>query len=87
VERLVDGDRTPCLSLARLALAVFWVVTPVEELPVGLRLVDGDGKLVPTREENEREARRAEGRRAEAEGRKAAEARVRELEEELRRRG
>jgi Uma2 family endonuclease len=88
VERLVEGDRTPCLSLARLALAVLWVVTPVEELPVGLRLVDGDGKLVPTREENEREARRAEaeGRRAEAEGRKAAEARVRELEEELRRR-
>jgi Uma2 family endonuclease len=68
VERLLEGDRTPCLTLG-----LNWAVHPVEEAPVGLRLVDDEGRLLEAPEE------------AEARGRKAAEARVRELEEELRR--
>jgi Uma2 family endonuclease len=69
VERVVADDRTPCLTLG-LALSVH----SVEGVP-GLRLVDDEGRLLPTREEA------AEARYS------SAAARVRELEEELRRRG
>ncbi len=54
-------DRTTCVTLN-----LGWVVTPIAEEPVGLRLERANGELVVTAHE-------------------AAEARVRELEEELRR--
>jgi Uma2 family endonuclease len=66
VERVVTGDTTPCLTLG-----LDWVVHPVEAIPVGLRLRDREGKLVPTREEA------AQARE------EAAQARIRELEAEL----
>ena len=69
VERLVVGDRTPCDTLG-----LVWRVLPVESEPVGLRLVDGEGRLLEVREENEAKARAK------------AEARVQELEAELARR-
>jgi Uma2 family endonuclease len=68
VERIIGDDRTPCLTLG-----LNWVVCPVEEEPVGLRLVDDEGRLLDVPEE------------AEARARAAAESRVRELEEQLRR--
>ena len=61
VERVVTFDRTTCVTLN-----LGWVVTPIAEEPVGLRLERANGELVETAHE-------------------AAEARVRELEEELRR--
>jgi hypothetical protein len=75
VERAVAGDETPCLTLG-----VSWVVRPVEDAPVGLRLIDGEGRLLEVPEEAAERAREAE-----AKGRAVAEERVRELEEELRR--
>ena len=90
VERQIVGDSTPCLSLG-----LIWVVRPVEDQGVGLRLADDAGRLLETREEAESRGRaeeatgRAEEAKARAEEAKAradAEARVRELEEELRRR-
>ena len=71
VERVVTDDKTPCLTLG-----VTLLVGPVEQYAVGLRLArDADGRdLVLTD---------AEGRRAEAEGRKQAEERIAELEKEL----
>jgi Uma2 family endonuclease len=70
VERRVTGDRTPCI-----VLGLDWVVCPVRASVLGLRLADGEGRLIETRDEA-----------AEARGRAAAEARIRELEEELGRR-
>ncbi len=75
VERVVVADRTTSVTLN-----LGWVVTPVAEEPVGLRLERPDGQLVETAYEAETRARDAEART-----REAAEARVRELEEELRR--
>jgi hypothetical protein len=76
VERRVEGDRTACVVLDH-----HWTVCPVAGQPVGLRLVDDDGRLLETAEEAETKAR------AEADARAAAaEARVRELEAELARR-
>jgi Uma2 family endonuclease len=69
VERQIGGERTPCLTLG-----LGWCVCPVAGEPVGLRLADGAGELLETREEKE------------ARGRAEAEARVRELEAELARR-
>jgi Putative restriction endonuclease len=66
VERLVATDSTPCGTLG-----LVWRVLPVEGEPVGLRLVDDQGRVLEVREEFE------------ARGRAAAEARVRELEAEL----
>ncbi len=89
VERENDGDRTPCLTLG-----LHWIVQSVESEPVGLRLVGDDGELVLAPEESEAKARaeeakaRAEEAKAhaeEAKARAAAEARVRVLEEEVRR--
>jgi Uma2 family endonuclease len=75
VERIVANDTTPCATLS-----LGWVVAPVGAEPVGLRLVGEDGRLVPSAHEAEVHAREAEAR-----AREAAEARVLELEEELRR--
>ncbi len=55
-------------------LGSHWVVRPVDLVPAGLRLADDSGALLRTATEEEAEARLA------------AEARIRELEEELRRR-
>jgi Uma2 family endonuclease len=77
VERTVEGDTTPCV-----VLALHWVVRPVDTLPVGLRLADDEGNVVAARDEALDAARIAETER-----RIMAEARIRELEEELRRRG
>ena len=49
VERQVEGDSTPCLTLD-----CTWVVMPVGPEPVGLRLLDADGALVLNGEETER---------------------------------
>jgi Uma2 family endonuclease len=75
VEREIGADRTPCLTLG-----LSWVVCPVESEPVGLRLANDAGQLLEVPEEAQ-----ARGRAEEARAREAAEARVRELEEELRR--
>lgn len=75
VERVVTLDRTACVTLN-----LGWVVTPISEEPVGLRLLRANGEFVETAREAETRAREAETR-----AREAAEARVRELEEELRR--
>jgi Uma2 family endonuclease len=89
VERLIGEDRTPCLTLG-----LNWVVCPVEDEPVGLRLVDDEGRLLEVPEEaaerarGEAEARaqsETQARQDETKAREAAEARVRELEEQLRR--
>jgi Uma2 family endonuclease len=82
VERLIGEDRTPCLTLG-----LNWVVCAVEEEPVGLRLIDDEGRLLEVPEEAAERARAEAEVRANAEGeaRAAAEARVRELEELLRR--
>jgi Uma2 family endonuclease len=77
VERVVDGDRTPCVTLS-----LEWIVVPVAGEPVGLRLADAKGKLVESRDES-----LARTRFEEKDARAAAEARVRELEAELLRRG
>lgn len=90
VERRVLEDRTPCVTLG-----LSWMVCPVDGTMLGLRLVDHEGRLLETREETDAKAREAETKACEAETQRAdaesraravAEARVRELEEELRRR-
>lgn len=68
VERVVTSDRTTCVTLN-----LGWVVRPVAEEPVGLRLERANGDLVET------------AREAAVRAREAAETRVRELEEEVRR--
>jgi hypothetical protein len=49
VERVVEGDRTPCVTLALF----WWCVAPVGDYPAGLRLArDAEGRvLLPTPEE------------------------------------
>lgn len=69
VERRVAGDRSPCVTLG-----LNWIVCPVEGEPVGLRLIDDEGRLLETAEE------------AAVRGRDEAETRIRELEAELARR-
>jgi Uma2 family endonuclease len=66
VERVTEGDRTPCVTLG-----LHWRVSPVEQEPVGLRLVREDGSLVLNDVESA------------ARGRELAETRIRELEAEL----
>jgi Uma2 family endonuclease len=75
VERRIGEDRTPCLTLG-----VNWIVCPVEDEPVGLRLADDDGRLLEVPEEAEaRHAADASVRaETEARGRAEAEARIRE---------
>ena len=82
VERQIGGDRTPCLTLG-----LNWVVCPVQDEPVGLRLIDDSGRFLEVPEEAAERARAAEASaRTEAETRAdLAESRVRELEEQLRR--
>ena len=97
VERQIADDRTPCLTLG-----LNWVVWPVEDEPVGLRLIDDEGRLLEVAEEAAERARAAEAKAraleatarsaaearadSEARARLAAEERVRELEERLRQR-
>ncbi|XXX80278.1 Uma2 family endonuclease [Sorangium sp. So ce134] len=86
VERVVEGERSPCT-----VLDLHWVVVPAAGYPAALRLArtpDG-AELVLTPEEAERRRAEAERRRAEAEqaARASAERRIAELEAELRRRG
>jgi len=73
VPRVVSADTTPCLSLG-----LTWVVCPVDVASVGLRLADRDGRLLPSRLEDERAGREAEraGRDAERAGREAERARA-----------
>jgi Uma2 family endonuclease len=81
VERVIGEDRTPCL-----VLGLNWIVCPVEDEPIGLRLIDDEGRFLEVPEEAEARARaeEARARAEEARAREAAEARVRELEEKLR---
>ena len=83
MERELEGERTPCLTLG-----LHWKVCPVEGQPVGLRLADDAGRLLEVPEEAEARARQeAEAARKTADAaRETAEARVRELEAELARR-
>ena len=96
VERVVEGDTTPCVTLGLTLL-----VGPVDEYPVGLRLArDAEGNdLVLTEKEGRlAEARAREAavlagqaetlaREAETLARRKAEARVAELEKKLAARG
>ncbi|WP_394825225.1 Uma2 family endonuclease [Pendulispora albinea] len=78
VERRVEGESTHC-TLLRLT----WAVRPVADLPEGgLRLLDANGNVVLSALETEKAHVEVERLRAEA-----AEARIRQLEEELRRKG
>jgi len=80
VERVVTVDRAQCVTLGWI-----WIVCPIEECPVGLRLEEARGELVMSASEVER----AESRKARAESQDAraesqdARARVQVLEEEL----
>ena len=89
VERLVRGERTPCLPLG-----MTWAVTPGETGPTLRLSYDPEGvDLVLTGEEAEQRAHEEERRAREEEHRAhdassaAAARRIAELEEELRRRG
>ncbi|HSO39503.1 MAG TPA: hypothetical protein VLT33_43545, partial [Labilithrix sp.] len=98
VERVVEGDRTPCVTLGLMLLVAPVVLEGGEEYPVALRLARGaDGReLVSTVAERlraEQEAKELEGagraaeaagRAAEAAARQRAEERVAALEKELR---
>jgi Uma2 family endonuclease len=79
VERQIGADRTPCLTLG-----LNWIVCPVQGEPVGLRLANDAGQLLEAPEEAA-EARAQAESRARTEERQIAEARIRELEEQLRR--
>jgi Uma2 family endonuclease len=78
VERVVENDRTPCVTLSvALGADIEWTVAPAGPYPVALRLVR-DGVLVPSPEEATAAANaRADSAEAEA---AAAKARIRELE-------
>ncbi len=78
VEREISGDVAPSL-----VLPLEWRVGYAEGHLHALRIADA-GILIPTRSEARKAE--AEARKAEAEARKAAEARIQELEAELRRR-
>jgi Uma2 family endonuclease len=98
VEREIDEDLTPCLTLGLSWTAQMIPAHPGETL--GLRLIGDDGRLLETRDESEARRRKeadearavaerakeqeAQARKQEAEARAMAEARVRELEEQLR---
>ncbi|HEY5959523.1 MAG TPA: Uma2 family endonuclease, partial [Polyangiaceae bacterium] len=71
IERAISGASAPSS-----ALPLHWVVAGADEVPLALRIADEGGALVPTH---------LEARRTEDEGRKAAEARLLELEAEMRR--
>ena len=78
VERIVEDERTPCLTVSAARGAPFeWCVAPIHEYRTALRLTEA-GVLVPTHQE----ARAAETARADAAkaSEAAAMARVAELE-------
>ena len=71
VERIVEGESTPCLTLSgALGAAMTWTIAPFGEFPAALRLMR-DGVMVPAAEEErdkaEREARGLAARVAELE--------------------
>ncbi len=85
VERVVEGERTPCVTLGLTLL-----VGPVDDYPVGLRLARDDDGRQPILTEREGRAAEAQGRAAEAQGRATeraerlrVEERVAQLEAEL----
>ncbi len=85
VERVVDLDTTPCVTLGLTLL-----VCPVDTYPAGLRLARdavGHDLVLTDREGRRAEAKakqdEAEARAAESEGRRRAEERVAELERQL----
>jgi hypothetical protein len=73
VERVVDAERTTCVTLGWT-----WVVMPIEGCPVGLRLERDSGDLVATSGEEALFREQAAKERA-----RVAEGHVRELEAEL----
>ena len=92
VERVVEAERTPCITLSEAFGCVFeWIVAPAERWPVALRLLR-DGVLVPLPSEvaeaaraNEADAKASEATAKASEasakaGEAAARARVAELE-------
>jgi len=81
IEREVQEERTPSLLLP-----LVWVVAPAEGHGAALRILHPESQeLVPTRAEAREAAQAALERESEA--RRAAQARIAELEAELRRRG
>jgi Uma2 family endonuclease len=79
VEREVIGEVTPCVTLG-----LFWIIAPAPDLPAALRLArDREGRDLLLSPIEAAEAARVASEAA----RDAAEARVAELEAELRRRG
>ncbi len=95
VERVIEDERTVCLTLSAVGPAFEWTIGEAGDHPAALRLLR-DGVLVPLdlesalkaereREEAQRARAEAERGRVEAEGaRDAAHARIAELEAELR---
>jgi Uma2 family endonuclease len=82
VERIVETDR-----IRSIALPVIWVVGQADDLDPALRIAEtsaGEPLVLTQREAREAEAR---AREAEARARAVAEARILQLEAELRRRG
>ena len=91
VERVIEDERTVCLTLSALGPSFEWTVGAAGDHPAALRLVR-DGIVVPLDRERlldaERSRAEAERGRVEAErGRDAAHARIAELEAALRARG
>lgn len=78
MERVVTGSSAPSS-----VLGIYWIVAPAEGQALTLRIADEHQAVVPTR--TEARMAEAEARRVEAEARQSAEARVKELEAELRR--
>jgi len=71
VERVISGQTAPSS-----VLPIHWVLAGADEAPIALRIADEQEELVATR---------AEARRTEVEARQVAEARILELEAEMRR--
>ena len=87
-DSLIEREVTTSSEPASV-LALYWVVAPAKNHEIALRIADEQRTIVLTRSEArkvEAEARKveAEARKVEAEARKAAEARVLDLEAELR---
>jgi len=81
-DSLVERELTSS-SEPSSVLAIYWVVGPAENYQIALRIADKQRNIIATRSESRQ--LEAEARKVEAEARLSAEARVRELEEELRR--
>ena len=78
VERTIEGDATPCVTLG-----LYWVIAPVEEFAVGVRLArEADGReLLPSPVEAEAIRREEEAKlRQEETKKRQEEAKMREAE-------